>query len=213
MVNWKGFWRTFCILYSIVLVATLMSGCTATWIGAISALLPALDAAVVAIVSFVKNLEGKTISASVSAAIQKVVSDIQTQLQNLSSLISAAQSGGASVISQIGAVLNSILSNLGSILSGLNISDSSTLQKITELVGLAVSAVQAILAIVPLAAAKVDAGMSASESEAFDKATTSNVKHIHKGLQEGYHVWVTTDTVNADVNAVLASNAIPRSLP
>jgi phage tail sheath protein FI len=206
-LNVRKFWMLF-VLFNLVF---LLSGCTASWIGAIEALLPAVSAAVSAILSFVLSLEGKTVPASVTAAIQKIVGDVQTQLQNLSSLIATAQTGGATVISQIGAVLNGVLSNLGSILSGLSISDSSTIQKITELVGLAVSAVQAILAIVPLASAKLQAGMTTSEAEAFDKATATNVKHIHKGLQEGYKVVRTTETVNAEVNTALL--AMPESLP
>lgn len=205
-VNFRRFAALF-VLFNLVL---LLSGCSASWIGAVNALLPALQAGVSAILAFVMSLQGKTVPASTTAAIQKIVNDVQTELQNVGTLISQVQAGGTTVIAQIGTVLNGVLSNLGSILSGLSISDSSTIQKITELVGLAVAAVQAILAIVPLAQQKLAESPSEAHLEAFDKATTANIKNQHKALQEGYHVVVTTPTDNMDVNTALSS--LPQTL-
>lgn len=210
-INWKQFFKTFFVVYSMMLIATFCVGCTASWIGVVTGLLPAIEAAVSAIVAFVENLQGKTVPPSVTAAIQKITADIQTELQNVSTLITQVQSGGSTVIAQIGAALNGVLSNLGSILSGLSITDSSTIQKITELVGLAVAAVQAVLAIVPLAQAKLAESPSEAHLEAFDKATASNMKNTHKALQEGYKVVVTTPTESMDVNEALA--ALPQNLP
>lgn len=206
-INWKKFASLF-VLFNLSLICV---GCTAAWIGAISALLPAIQAAVTAILSFVLSLEGKTVPASVTAAIQKIVDGINTELQNLTTLIAAAKAGGTTVLSQIGAVLNSILANLGSILSGLNVSDSSTLQKITELVGLAVAAVQAILAIIPLAEKKLAENPSAVHLEAFDKATANQLSSTHKAMQETYKAIVGTTTESMDVNTALA--ALPKTLP
>jgi len=206
-VNWKKFAALF-VLFNFVLLS---AGCTASWIGAVSALLPALSAAVSAILSFVLSLSGKTVPPSVTAAIQKIVDDVQAQLQNVSTLITQVQAGGTTVIGEIGAALNAVLANLSSILSGLSITDSATIQKITEFVGLAVSAVRAILAIVPLAQQKLSESPSEAHLEAFDKATASNIKNQHKALQAGYKVIVTTKTASMDVNSALAS--LPQSLP
>ena len=210
-INKKRFLRTFIVLFLLFNVGLIMGGCTAAWIGAINALLPALSAAVSAILSFVFSLEGKTVPASVTASIQKIVTDIQTQLSNLQTLISQVQSGGTTVLGQIEAGFNGVLADLSSILSGLNITDSSTLQKITELVGLAVAAVQAILAIIPIALKKVVESPSNEQLEALDKATATNLKGTHKAMQQAYHAVVTTPTVSLDVNTAL--EALPQSLP
>jgi hypothetical protein len=206
-VNWRKFFGLF-VLFNVVL---LCSGCTATWIGVVQAMLPAVSAAVSAILAFAMSLEGKTVPASVTATIQKIVDDVQVELQNLSLLVASAQSGGATVLSQISAVLNSVLTNLGSILSGLSISDSATLQKITEIVGLAVAAVQAVLGIIPLAQKKMAESPSEAHLASFDKAVSSSIKNTHKAMQQAYHIVVTTPTDNTVVNEALA--ALPQQLP
>lgn len=204
--------KRFTGLFFLFLFVMMCTGCTASWIGAIQALLPALSAAVSAILAFVMSLENKTVPASVSAAIQKIVTDVQTELGNLATLVaSAAKNAGASILSEISTVLNSILTNLSSILSGLSITDSSTIQKITELVGLAVTVVQAILTIIPLATKKLAEQLSEPQLEAFDHATATNIKNTHKAAQAAYHEIVTTPTENTDVN--LALNSLPQTLP
>lgn len=209
-LNWKRFIGLF-LLFNLVLMCT---GCTAAWIGAIQALLPALSAAVSAILSFVMALEGKTVPASVSNAIQKVVADIQTELKNVSTLVADVQVGGAAVISKIQAGMQSVLSNLGSILSGLSISDDSTIRKVTELVGLAVAAVQSILAIIPLALKVAEAPkgqISNALLESYDHTTANNLKNTHKAMQTTYTAIVTTPTESMDVNTAL--EALPQQLP
>lgn len=206
-VNWQRFILLF-VLFNAVLV---LGGCTTAWIGAVQALLPALSAAVSAILSFAMSLENKTVPSTVTATIQKIVNDVQTELANLKTILATASSGGTTVLAQIGTILNSILTNLSSILSGLSISDSSTLQKITELVGLAVAAVQAILAIVPLAQAKLAEGPKEAHLEAFDKAVAVNIKATHKAIQQAYHATVTGETTSIAVNEALA--ALPQQLP
>jgi len=205
-VNWNRFAGLF-VLFSAVL---LMSGCTPAWIGAAEALLPAISAAISAILAFVMSLEGKTIPADVSATIQKILNGIKTELDNLKQLIDAAQSGGASVISKIEAVLNSILANLSSILSGLSINDSPTLQKITEFIGIAIAAVQAILTVVSHATGQLKTA-AGPQLEALDNATATTIKTAHKSLQNSYKEIVGTPTDNFQVNEALG--ALPQQLP
>lgn len=206
-INWKRFWVTFAICY----VAFLVVGCSAAWLSAVSALLPALQAAVTAAISFVIALEGKTVSAAVSQAIQKIGVDIATEITNVQTIIADAKNAAdPTVIGQVQAVFQSILSNLNGILSGLSITDSATVSKLTSLIGLAVAAVTAILGLIPVVQAKLAAGLSKEELHADDELAANHVKTFEQGLKDGYHVIVTTPTANADVNSALAG--LPQSL-
>lgn len=206
-------WRRFLLVSSVIWAACLCAGCAAAWIGAINALLPALGTAIDAIAEFVLGLEGKTLSATFVAGVQKVISDVQTEIQNLQTILaSVTGTVTASVTQQIQAALNAIIANLGSILSGASITDSATVTKLTQLIGIGVSAVQAILALVPILTARlaVDPAPTPEELASTDKLATQSVKHIHDGLKEAYKTVVHTPTESAEVNAALES--LPQQL-
>jgi hypothetical protein len=206
MVNWKRFAALF-VLFNFVF---LLSGCSASWVGAIQALMPAISAAVSALFAFIGALTGKTIPPSVTAFVQKVEADVSTELTNVSNILSTITANASqTVLQQIEAVFNSIVSNLNSILAGLNVTDTSTIGKITNLVGLAIAAIEAVLTLLPLAM-KAES-LSEAEQVHADKAATTSIKNTHKVLQSTYHIVVTTPTENVDVNTALA--ALPQTLP
>jgi hypothetical protein len=203
-------WRRFVLLFAVFNVALLVCGCTAAWLGAIDGLLPFAQAAVTAIISFVLALEGKTISAQVSAQIQQIGQDISAEIANVQTLIAAAkQSTNQTIIGQIQAVLQSIVGNLANILSAANVEDSSTVAKITQLVGLAVAAFQAVLALVPVVTAALAHGTKA-QLESTDKMATSAINGASKTIQETYKAIVAEHTPSSDVNTALDS--LPRQL-
>lgn len=208
-------WSRFILVSTVIWTGCIVCGCTATWISAISALLPALGTAIDAIAEFVAALEGKTLSATFVAGVQKVVSDIQTELANLKTILAGVTGTvTASVSAQIQSVLEAIITNLGSILSGADITDSSTVTKLTQLIGIGVSAVQAILALIPVLLARLAATPAPSDEELrqADSLASGSIKHIHEGLRQAYKtVRDDTPTVSADVNTAL--QAIPASLP
>jgi len=204
--------RKFATVFILLNAVLFMGGCTASWIGAIQALMPAINAAISAVFAFIAALEGKVIPENVMAAIQKIQDDISASLTNLSTLIAdATANASATVVQEIEAVANSIVSNLNSILSGLSVTDPSTIGKITNLVGLAVAALEAILAILPLAMKAFSTTMSAKELESADKSLAHNFKATHKAIKDAYHVTVSTPTVNPEVNLALAT--LPSQLP
>lgn len=203
--------RRFFSLLALFLGVLWMSGCTAAWLGAVSALLPALEAAVSAAVAFVLALEGKTVPPSVAAAIKKIGSDVAAEIANVQQLIAQFKaSASTGLLSQIQAVLNAVVQNLANILSAANVTDGSTVAKITQLVGLAVAAAQAILALIPVAIAKMNSGASHAELQAEDKVATQAIEVSTKNLKDAYTVIVTSHTDNPDVNAALDS--LPRTI-
>lgn len=207
-------WRRFLLLFAVFEVVFLCAGCTAAWLSAVSALLPAFQTAVGAALSFILALEGKTVPASVSSAVQKLFSDVGTQITNAQALIAdfknAATSAQGSLLAQIGAVFQGIITNLNSILAGFNVTDSATVTKFTQLVTLCVAAAQAILGLIPLVAAKLASGASEQQLAAEDKAAADHIKSAEKQYKEAYHVIVSTPTESAEVNVALAS--LPQSV-
>jgi uncharacterized protein (DUF697 family) len=139
------------ILFACLAVVSLLTGCTAAWLGAVSAMLPSIVTLVEAIVAFATGLSGKTVSVATLNFIQKVALDIKGEITNAQTLIAAYKnSPDNSTLGSLTAVFNSIVANLGSILSNANITDSATVGKLTQLVGLGVAAVQAVLGLIPL---------------------------------------------------------------
>lgn len=212
--RWFNF-RRFLLVFTILQVATILVGCSAAWLGAVDGLLPALSAAVEAVVAFLAALEGKTVSTAFLNAVQKIQQDIAAQITNVQTLIAdfknAATGAQGSILAQIQAVLQGILTNLGSILSGANITDSATVSKLTALVGLAVAAAQAIFGLIPLVSAAISSGASRDVLEAQDHEAAAHVENAHKGLQSAYKIIRDTPTENADVNTALG--ALPAGLP
>ena len=211
-LNARKFWATFAITYAVLLAATILSGCSAAWLSAVSSLLPALEAAVSAAISFVAALENKTVPASVSAAIQKIGDDIAAEVVQVQQLIAAYKAAASTgTLSQIQAVMQAIVANLGNILSGANITDSATVSKLTALVGLAVAAAESIAALIPLVTAAMTSGASKQVLAAQDKEASVHLDAAHKGLQEAYLKIRNTPTQQAEVDSAL--NTLPTSLP
>lgn len=205
--NWRKFWTVFGLLQ----VALFLVGCSAAWLGAVSALLPALETVVSAAIAFVLALEGKTVPANVSAAVQKIGDAIKAQIANVQTLIADYKNAASTgLLSQIQAVFQGIVDNLGSILTSFQVTDASTVGKLTQLVGLAIAAAQAIVALIPMVVSKMASGASTAELQADDKLAATSVTHFESGLKAGYVHVISEQTVNADVNAALAS--LPRSL-
>jgi hypothetical protein len=213
-VNWNRFLRYFLLFESILLLACVLCGCTAAWLSAVDALLPALAGAVGAIAAFVKSLDGKTLSADFTAKVQQIQQDIATEITNVQTLIAdfknAATGAQGSILTQIQAVFQGILSNLSSILSGAGITDASTTSKLTQLIGLAVAAAQAVIALLPLVASKLQSGEPVAQLEADDRMAAAAVKQTTESLKEAYVIIRTEPTPNPDVNAAL--EALPPSI-
>jgi len=205
--NFRKFLLCFAILQAVVFVG----GCSATWLTAVGALLPALEAAVAAAISFVVALEGKTVPPAVSAAIQKIGADIKAQIANAQTLIADYQKAATTgLLSQIQAVFQGVVDNLASILSAFNVTDSASISKFTQLVGLCVAAAQAVLAMIPLVAAKLALPATQSQLEHEDKVAASTIQLTNKTMQETYRIIVSEDTPSAIVNEALAT--LPKTI-
>lgn len=204
-------WRRFAFLFAMCQVALFLVGCSAAWIGALQGMIPTISGIVSAVVSFIAALEGKTVSASFNAAVQKWSANISDLLSQLSTLVkSAASSTTSTLISQIQAVMAQLSTQLSSILQDTGVTDPSTVAKLEEFVQLAIAAVNAILAIIPVALARMKAGAPLHELEVVDQQAKDNINAEHSLVKRTYHSIVTTQTTRVEVNAALA--ALPQNV-
>jgi len=216
---WSGFlkvnWRMFAVRFSVLccfgFALLFMGGCSATWIGALQGMIPAIGGIVTALVSFVSSLEGKTVPPAFSAAVQKWAANVTDLLSQLSTLVAAAGSGTGTIITQIQSVMSQLSTSLNSILQDSGVTDASTLAKIEEFVQLAIAAVNAVLALFPLALARIkSAGGNLAKLEAVDADAKDVINAAHKTLKSTYHAVVTQETTSLVVNQALG--AMPQQI-
>jgi hypothetical protein len=206
-INWKRFAFVFLLLQ----VACFTVACSAAWLASLSSMLPILETLVTAAISFVAALSGSTVSPAITAAIKKIGDDVAAEIKNVQDLVAVYQANASTgTLSQIEAVMQSIVASLGNILAAFQVTDPTTVSKLTQLVALAIAAAQAIVALIPLVAAKLTSGEPVKQLESDDKLAAGTLNNFVKGMKSTYVQIVTEKTGNAPVDKALAS--LPQSL-
>jgi hypothetical protein len=140
---------------AVVLCLTIMlAGCSTAWIGQAEEIVAALIPAAANIVTLVAALEGKGVSTADLQAIQSAGAQAGSDLQLIQSLIAAYEKADASmqpgILNQIQTAIGTVQSNLQNLLPALHIKDVATQTKITAVVGILLSEVQSLAAVLPL---------------------------------------------------------------
>lgn len=194
--NWK---RAIAIFALIELIA-FATGCGST-ISQVSTLLGTVQTVLAGLLAFVAGLTG-TIPSAVQTEVDKIASDAQAGVEEALTLVQSwTQSNSTTVLGKVSSIVTALSNNLGSFLGGLNISGPAA-QKITEIVGLVVTTLQGVLALLPL----FGQGASASPRMLMhlDKMGASQASALNATLKQQYAEIVGTPTGNAAVDAALA---------
>jgi hypothetical protein len=210
-IDKQRFLRIF--LIAIVLQACVyLSACTSAWLTSVSAMLPAISAVVSAIAAFVGSLQGKTISANFYAAVQKWQQNISTEIANVQNIIAQLKAQTTpTLISDLQTAMSAISSEFQSILNAADVTDTATVAKLTQFLGLGIAAINAVLALIPSVLSALNKPQpSQKELAQYDKLGAHATTAALKTMQETYAVILTEHTDNADVNAAL--DALPRSI-
>jgi hypothetical protein len=180
-----------------------LGGCSTAWIGQAEEIVSALMPAAANLVALVAALEGKTVSTADLQMIQNVGSQVGTDLQLIQSLIAAYQkadaAGQAGILNQIESAINAAQGNLQGLLAGLHIKDAATQAKITAVVGLLLSEVQALAAVVPLVKGTNAPLLAKNARNGAPKAPLAAGEFV-----SSYNATLTAKTGNADVDRVTA---------
>jgi hypothetical protein len=150
------------VALALVLCMTItLGGCSTAWIGEAEQVVAALIPAAANIITLVAALQGKSVSAGDLQTIQKAGTQAGADLQLVQSLIAAYQKADATaqpgILNQIQAAIGAVQASLQGLLPALHIQDTATQSKITAVVGIVLSEVQSLAAIVPLVSAKAEA--------------------------------------------------------
>ncbi len=143
------------VLIATVLVLSLMlTACSTAWIGEAEQIVEALIPAVANLVTLVATLQGKDVTAADLQTMQSAGAQAGADLQLMQSLISQYQKADAAaqpgLLNQIQSAMNAVQTTLNGLLPALHIQDAATQAKITAVVGLLISEVESMAAIVPL---------------------------------------------------------------
>ncbi len=140
---------------ALILCATMMfTACSTAWIGAAEQIVAVLIPAATNVVALVAALQGKTVSTTDLQLIQNAGTQAGADLQLIQALIAQYQKADASakpgILNQIQTATRTVQGNLNGLLPALHIQDVATQAKITAVIGILLSEVESLAAIVPL---------------------------------------------------------------
>jgi hypothetical protein len=187
------------------LCGTMMwTGCSTSWTSEAEQIVAALIPAATNIVALVAALEGKGVSAADLQTIQAAGSQAGADLQLIQSLITAYQQADAAtkpgILNQIQSAINAVQANLQGLLPALHIKDVATQTKITAVVGILLSEVQSLAAIVPLVNPNASAAMMATAAAQTKKQPPLTASEF----VASYNSTLTAKTGNADLDRATA---------
>jgi hypothetical protein len=192
------------LLCGILTWTAMWTACSTTWVSEAEQIVAALLPATANLVTLVATLEGKNVSAADLQTIQSAGSQAGADLQLIESLITQYQTADASaqpgLLNQVQSAIGAVQSTLNSLLPALHIKDAATQAKITAVVGIVLSEVQSVAAIVPL----VDPSAS---PQMMTLAATQVKKQPPLTANEfvaSYNATITAKTGNADLDRAAA---------
>jgi hypothetical protein len=209
-------------LLALVLCGTMMwTACSTAWIGQAEEIVAALIPAAANVVTLVAALQGKSVSATDMQLIQTAGAQAGADLQLVSSLIAAYQKADAAtqpgILNQIESAINAVQANLQGLLPALHITDTATQTKITAVVGIVLSEVQSLAAILPLVKAGTASEVASGENPQVSQKTRdmghpASVK-IPLSASEfvaSFNATLTAKTGNAELDRATAGLEIHR---
>ena len=196
-------------LVAAVLCVTLMwTACSTAWIGEAEQIVAALIPGLANLVTLVATLQGKSISAADLQTIQSAGAEAGADLQLMQSLITQYQKADASaqpgLLNQIQAAMTAVQSTLNGLLPALHITDAATQTKIAAVVGILLSEVESIAAIVPLVNASVSPGMMTLAARQAKKRPPLTASEF----VDSYNATMTAKTGNAELDQAAAGMRI-----
>ena len=196
------------LLAAVLSLTMILAGCSTDWIGSAEEIVSVLIPAAANLVTLVATLQGKTVSAADLATIQNAGSQAGTDLQLIQSLVAAYQNADATakpgILNQIQSAINAAQGNLQGLLPALHIKDASTQTKITAVVGILLSEVQSLAAVVPLVQASSHANVPALAASIAAGSGRPKAPLTAAQFVASYNATLTAKTGNADLDRATA---------
>lgn len=192
-------------LLTVLLCGALMwTGCSTAWVGEAEQIVAALIPATANLVALAATLQGKNVSAGDLQTIQSAAAQAGTDLQLMQSLIAQYQKADAAaqpgLLNQIQAAMSAVDTTLNGLLPALHIKDAATQTKITAVIGILLSEVESVAAIVPL----VNPGASPKMMAMAAKQVKKQAPLTASEFVASYNATMTAKTGNAELDHAAA---------
>lgn len=186
--------------FAVVLCMTVgLVGCSTQWIGQAEQIVAVMIPAATNIVTLFAVTQGKDVSAQDLQTIQKAGAQAGADLQLIQSLVAAYQkaddSAKAGILNQIQTAIESVQTNLQNLLPALHIQNAATQAKITAVVGILLSEVQSLAAIVPLVNRESPMMMAKAATQAKKQRPLTASEFVNS-----YNAALTAKTGNVDLD-------------
>jgi hypothetical protein len=193
------------VLVAVTLCGTMMwTGCSTSWTSEAEQIVAALIPATANLVTLVATLQGNNVSAADLQTIQSAGSQAGADLQLMQSLIVQYQKADASaqpgLLNQIQAAMNAVQSNLSGLLPALHIKDAATQAKITAVIGIVLSEVESVAAIVPLVNPSASPAMMTTDARQVKKQAPLTASEF----AASYNATMTAKTGSAELDQATA---------
>jgi hypothetical protein len=201
----------------VVCFTMVMAGCSTAWIEEAEEIVAALIPAAGNIVALVAAVQGKGVSANDMQMIQNSGAQAAADLQLIQSLIAAYQKADATaqpgILNQIESAIAAVEANLRGLLPALHIQDAATQAKVTAVIGLVLSEVESLAAVVPIVTGEgsgVSAQISGSSHPVAKSATRVRQPSLIKAplsareFVSSYNATMTAKTGNAALDRATA---------
>jgi len=193
------------VLMAVVLCGTLMwTACSTAWIGEAEQIVAALIPATANLVTLVATLQGRNVSAADLQVIQSAGAQAGADLELMQSLITQYQKADAAaqpgLLNQIQAAMSAVQATLNGLLPALHIEDAATQTKIATVIGIVLSEVQSVAAIVPLLNASASPGMMDVAAKQVGKQPPLTANEF----VASYNATMTAKTGNAELDHAAA---------
>jgi hypothetical protein len=188
-------------LLAVVLCGTItFSACSTVWISQAEQIVAALLPAVGNILALVTALQAGNVSAQDLQAIQSAGTQAEADLQLVQSLVEEYQKADAQaqpgMLNQIQTAIVTAQTNLSAILPALHVKDAATQAKITAVIGVVLSEVQSLAAVVPL----VNPQASATAVEVAKQQARKKAPLTANEFVSSYNSTMVAKTGNAEVD-------------
>jgi hypothetical protein len=188
----------------LILCATMIgTACSTSWVGEAEQIVTALIPATANMVTLVATLQGN-VSAADLQTIQSAGAQTGADLQLMESLIAQYEKADAvaqpGLLNQIQAAMGAVQANLNGLLPALHIKDAATQAKITAVVGILLSEVQSVAAIVPL----VDSGASPRMMAMAARQVKKQAPLSASDFVNSYNATMTAKSGNAELDKASA---------
>ncbi len=186
------------VLALVLCVTVMLTGCSTNWIAQAEQIVAVLIPAAANVVALVAALQGKGVSAADMQLIQSAGAQASADLELIRSLIAAYEKADAAaqpgILNQIEAAINGVQANLEGLMPALHIKDAATQAKLTAVVGIVLSEVQSMAALVPIVKGKASVAA----------ATGAHAPLSAQEFVTSYNATLTAKTGNAELDRTTA---------